>query len=116
MNKYDINKAYLEVMNTIQQIKDTGIEIKISPTNDNKEDKNSEDILSRELWKHVTFCPVTDLQRDLIYQNSIRLNQLGILFDTGQGFGNIDWEIDWSLRIEKDSDCIDADIETKKTY
>ena len=116
MNKYDINKAYLEVMNVIQQIKDAGIKVDMSSNESPNEDlvKKYRDRLLPELWKHVTFYPVTNLQKDLIYQHSIRLSEIGILFDTGQSFGGIDWEIDWSLRIEKDQDYINDSIETKK--
>jgi len=116
MNEYDINKAYSEIMETIQQIKDTGIKIEISQvsSDENENYKDDKNTLSSEFWKHVTFYPITNLQRDLIYQHLIRLSEMGILFDSGQGFGGIDWEIDWSLRIEKDPDYINDSIEAKK--
>lgn len=118
MNKYDINKAYSEVMETIQQIKDTGIKIEISQvsSDENENYKDDKNTLSSEFWKHVTFYPMTNLQRDLIHQYLIKLGELGILFDTGCGCEGTNWEIDWSLRIEKDSDYIDEVISAKKTY
>ena len=116
MNKYDINKAYSEVMETIQQIKDTGIKIEISQVSsyENENYKDDKNTLSSEFWKHVTFYPMTNLQRDLIYQHSTKLSEMGILFDSGQGFGGIDWEIDWSLRIEKNQDDVEEHISTNK--
>jgi len=98
-------------MSTIQQIKDAGIKVEMSS---NESPNKDGDRLLPELWKHVTFYPMTNLQKDLIYQHSTRLSEMGILFDTGQGFGGIDWEIDWSLRIEKDPDYINDSIEAKK--
>jgi hypothetical protein len=117
MNKSSINKAYLEVMRAIQQIKDVGIKVEMSyPTSVNNENliKKYEDRLPPKLWKLVTFYPITKFQRDLIHQYLIKLGELGILFDTGCGCEGTNLEIDWSLRIEKDSDYIDEVISAKK--
>jgi len=116
MNEYNVNKAYSEIMNVIQQIKDIGIKVEISSNESPNEDlvKKYKNRLQPELWRHVTFYPVTNLQKDLIYQYSIKLNEMGILFDIGQGFGGINWKIDWSLRIKNDPDYINDNIEAKK--
>lgn len=42
--------------------------------------------------------PIATLNQGAFYEIERRLNELGIEFDTGLGFGGRDWEWDWSLR------------------
>lgn len=110
----DISEAYYEVMNAIQQMKDiNGIEVEIVAL-DSSNNEEYETRLPSKLWKHITFHPTTESQREIIHQNLTDLSALGILFDTGYGCGCVDWEIDFSLRIEEEQSEIEDSVSAKE--
>lgn len=102
----NLQEAYNKVFEVIKELEQKNIQVRILPSN---EQNNLELIekygyspnrLKPEKWVHVAFKPKDKEEKELIYKKSTDLLNLGISFDTGSGWGMIDWEIDWSFHIE----------------
>jgi hypothetical protein len=52
--------------------------------------------IPKKFWKSVGITCSGD-ELDIVFEEEMRLADLGIVFDTGYGFGQRDWELDWSL-------------------
>jgi len=47
---------------------------------------------------HIRIDSMNEEQRNMVWEAMSLLSRAGIGFDSGCGCGNIDWELDWSLR------------------
>lgn len=92
---------YLTVFSAIQEIKESGICIKIERCDqDINPDEHVElewEMLPIELWCNVQFRVKTDSDCTVVNAYRNRLFSDGIYFDGGSGLGCIEWNIDWSL-------------------
>lgn len=57
-------------------------------------------MLPKSKWHHVCFEPKAQDQVDLVFEKRDVLSKAGIYFDSGSGYGCIDWELDWSFRCK----------------
>lgn len=121
MKNITLEEAYDKIFKIIDELKDSGIKVTIRKSdsrNDTelitKYSKKSNDRLPPERWCHVEFTPHSEKDRKLIFKKAIELAEdYGISFDTGSGFGNVDWEIDWSFHI--DVNMIDEKVKRLKS-
>jgi len=107
----NLNEAYQYTLDTIEGMRNSGMQIKMVPSKsrNNKgtvKKYDRPDRLSQDKWFHVTFYPKTDAHRELIQDMRKALGWLCIVFDTGGGSCERDWELDWSFHLEEmpDSD------------
>lgn len=104
----NLEEAYNKTFETIEEIKETGIEVNIVESSARNitsildEYQGRTDRLPPEKWWHISFVNTNNEEKELIFEKSIELAKQGICFDTGAGCGCIDWEIDWSFHIDFD--------------
>ncbi len=100
-----VNEAYELALSKLDELKQFGIKVeKVSSRS--KEDKRlarkygtKSNHLVPSLWSHVSLIADSQDQIDAIWKARVFLNQQGICFDAGSGFGQFDWEFDWSFHV-----------------
>ena len=99
-------EAYYFTMSKVDELKDSGIEVLIKPSNT----KNNQEMIKKynqpgrtppELWNHISFKVSDKQQSKKIFDMANYLGLCGISFDTGGCIGQRDWELDWSFRFKK---------------
>jgi hypothetical protein len=97
----NVLEAYNLTMDKITSLKNKGIKVKqVAPTHKPTNLENSTiDHIHFNLWNHITFVPKTEKEWRMVYAAGRELHSLGIYFDTGNGSGERDWEIDWSFHL-----------------
>lgn len=104
-------KSLLEALEitltTAKDLKKLGVKVKITPRPVSPKELKEMDIkvtkkeLPVDKWCHVGLQAKTDTQWESIMEAGSILNDLGISFGTGTGFGQRDWELDWSFSLQK---------------
>lgn len=97
-------EAYEQVMTVVGDLRESGIEVSLTPSVSRHEPEMVEkysglDCLKPCYWFHVTMEPADETQAKAIYEASVVLRKLGIGFDSGGGMGCRDWELDWSFHL-----------------
>lgn len=99
----NVNEAYQVVLDAVEEIKQTGIEVTIRPSSCAKRPEtvkkySGPECVSPDKWVHVTFHVKMKDDANLVHKKLTELGWFGIGFDTGGCAGQRDWELDWSFR------------------
>lgn len=108
-------QAYELTLEKIEELKNEGIEVEITPcaSQNNKklvEDYSSKENIPPDKWINVTFTSLTQKQTERLTELANYLGLCGIRFDTGGWQGERDWELDWSFKYtgKEDQEWRDA--------
>ena len=102
----NVNEAYDEVREAVDELAKGGIDVAIRPAagRNNPETvakyKGPEYLLP-EKWVSVRFHVATIAQSELISDRQQEFMALGVYFDTGGGMGLREWELDWSFHLRE---------------
>lgn len=92
-------------LSTVKELKKEGVKVDIMPHTLDPEGNVEVTVTSKNLpiekWCHVGLRCFTPTQQRLLQNSEDNLHKLGISFDTGSGFGQRDWELDWSFALQK---------------
>ncbi len=101
-----ILKAYEITLNKVNMLKEEhNIPLKVVEMDDAVLPKNEKELHSDD-WINIIFKPENDNQVKIIDDTLNELLDMGISFDTGRGFGRIDWSIDWSFEYIENENAI----------
>ena len=100
----DAADAYNYVLSILEKMKIEGITVNInsSCSRDSEKERekyeNNPQRISLDKWINVQLFPQSSEHTRLIFEETQKLRDLGIGFDTGGGCeGGRDWELDWSF-------------------
>lgn len=102
----DINEAYKETLNVVEELKNSGIKTEINDFINSEAFKESE--LPKDKWKMVEFYLEKDEEMQKIFDSQKistarkSLFDKGICFDTSFGEDDISWELDFSFHLDKE--------------
>lgn len=99
MNK---NQAYELALEKVNELIESGIEVKIEPSKSMDDQKtldkfNMPENISPDKWVHVTFEISDPMQAIKINEAANYLGLCGMTFDLGGTKTTRDWELDWSF-------------------
>ena len=108
-------EAYELTLEKIEELKISGIEIKINPCElrNNKELIKEYDNLENippDKWINVAFINLDKIKSMKVHETSKYLGMCGITFDSGGSPGYRDWELDWSFQYTGKNDECERDI------
>jgi hypothetical protein len=119
----NVNTAYKHTMNVIDSLKRNGVEILIQQPRVIRESETPEELdvvkeynqpdrLHYSDWRNIQFKVNNREEAEKVSFARRYLGINGCSFDTGAGYGSMDWEIDWSFKftgIEEDKEHEDFD-------
>lgn len=98
----DINEAYDLTLNKLEELKNTGVIIKMTPIK-----SNESGLLDKSKWVEVSIACKDYTQTSAMWRAKVDLFNLGITFNSGvdMGYGNESiliyvWQLDNSFKYE----------------
>jgi len=88
-----ILEAYEKAMTVVQELENSGIKLSTYTRRAKS--------LPMKKRTSICFSPRNQTECDLIYKKQGELCKEGIYFDSGGGFGAMEWEFDWSFHLKK---------------
>ena len=109
------DEAYEEAVAAVQEFREAGIPVVITPSRSREDPEivkrySGPERISPDKWISVSFSAESGEHVKLVHEKARYLGWLGIVFDTGGGFGSRDWELDWSFKYtgQPDGDAEEA--------
>lgn len=92
---YNEAKVLMTDLKTLMNL--LGVDYEMKPVNESIRSEKEDNTLPKQLWVHVSWIPKSDEEWNKVFEFE---KILPYTFDTGAGFGQRDWELDWSFHFK----------------
>ena len=95
-------EAFAETTGLVDELETSGIRVErtriSNPRPEAVAQYDGPERIAPSEWMSVSLYPQTDEEKERVSEAARKLNWMGVAFDTGRGFGAVDWSLDWSWR------------------